>query len=193
MLIVYLAVVMDLHSRRIVGRALGERKTVALTLRALREAIRVRKPPSPTDPPFRPGDRVCGLCLSARAGQARDAGEHEPAGALPGQRSHGVVFSFTEGGVDPGKNDRIDPDIEAYAGKLHRALLQSVAPAFRPGLSLPRRILETIRQKLGVHYFRGRSPSNSGASLAVGRRVIANVMWVTKRSNRIISTEGGRP
>jgi len=41
----YLAVVMNKYSRRVIGRAYGERKDVALTLKALNRAVRYRKPP----------------------------------------------------------------------------------------------------------------------------------------------------
>lgn len=40
----YLAVVLDLYSRRVVGWALGYSKNVALTLKALNQAIRTRQP-----------------------------------------------------------------------------------------------------------------------------------------------------
>jgi transposase InsO family protein len=40
----YLAVVMDRHSRRVPGWAYGKRKDVALTLRALNRAVRLRSP-----------------------------------------------------------------------------------------------------------------------------------------------------
>ncbi|MBD1578092.1 DDE-type integrase/transposase/recombinase, partial [Vibrio sp. S11_S32] len=40
----YLAVVMDLHSRRIIGWALSDRMTVGLVERALQMAITLRKP-----------------------------------------------------------------------------------------------------------------------------------------------------
>jgi putative transposase len=40
----YLAVVMDKYSRRVVGWSYGPRKDVALTLRALNNAVRSRRP-----------------------------------------------------------------------------------------------------------------------------------------------------
>ncbi|WP_220755763.1 DDE-type integrase/transposase/recombinase, partial [Shewanella sp. KT0246] len=40
----YLAVVIDLYSRRVIGWAFGKNKTTELTLKALKLAIRKRKP-----------------------------------------------------------------------------------------------------------------------------------------------------
>lgn len=40
----YLAVVMDKYSRRIVGHSLGKERTVALTLKALNQALQLRRP-----------------------------------------------------------------------------------------------------------------------------------------------------
>ena len=40
----YLAVVIDLYSRRVIGWAFGKHKTLTLTLKALKQAVRIRKP-----------------------------------------------------------------------------------------------------------------------------------------------------
>ena len=42
---VYLAIVMDLHSRKIVGWSMAERMTTALIMRAVQHAYALRKPP----------------------------------------------------------------------------------------------------------------------------------------------------
>ena len=44
----YLSIVMDQYSRKIIGWAFGETRTTALTLRALNQAIRERRPPKGT-------------------------------------------------------------------------------------------------------------------------------------------------
>ncbi len=41
----YLAAVMDVYSRRLVGWSMGGRKSVSLTLRALQRAVKARRPP----------------------------------------------------------------------------------------------------------------------------------------------------
>jgi transposase InsO family protein len=56
----YLATVMDLYSRRIVGWAMADHLRTELPLAALRMAIAAKQPGPGPDPPFRPG---CSICL----------------------------------------------------------------------------------------------------------------------------------
>lgn len=60
----YLAAVMDLFSRRIVGWTLARNRTIEVTLRALKRAIAACNPKPGLLFHFRPRDRVLGLRLS---------------------------------------------------------------------------------------------------------------------------------
>lgn len=76
----YLSVVMDRHSRRILGWKLGSQKTAALTCKALRQALRDRKP-------------AAGLIFHTDRGV--EYGAHEVQNLL---KQHGILSSMNRPG-----------------------------------------------------------------------------------------------
>jgi transposase InsO family protein len=80
----YLAVVLDLASRRVVGWAMRETLQAELALSALQMAV-MRSPASPRPgPSFRSGDSVRVSRVSGTAHGARLPGQHEPTRQLLG-------------------------------------------------------------------------------------------------------------
>jgi putative transposase len=82
----YLAVVLDLFSRQVVGWAMDEQMPQELTLAALDMAIKRRRPLTRTDAPLRPRQPICRRGLPETAGRARHRLLNEPQGKLLGTR-----------------------------------------------------------------------------------------------------------
>jgi transposase InsO family protein len=77
----YLAVVLDLFSRKVVGWAMDTQMTADLPLRALRMALHSRQPPPATTgnaPSLRPRQSVRQLHLPGRPAKPGDPAQHEP-------------------------------------------------------------------------------------------------------------------
>lgn len=73
----YLAVILDLYSRQVIGWSMSERMTADLVCDALQMAIFKRKCPKGVKRAFRPGKPILFLCLPAVAGKAPTGGQHE--------------------------------------------------------------------------------------------------------------------
>src|SRR5207248_7006772 len=115
----YLAVVMDRHSRRILGWSLSIRRDAALTCDALRHSVRKRQAAPGTHVPQRPGHRVCRLRVPQPARAAGDHPEHEPAGQDERQRAHGVVLPLDESRGSPRQEIRQRRAVAPSAAQLH--------------------------------------------------------------------------
>ena len=80
----YLATVIDLASRKVVGWAMAEHMRAELVCDALRMAIGARRPAAGSDLPLRPGHPVHQQRVHRPAGRARDASSRCPGPASAG-------------------------------------------------------------------------------------------------------------
>jgi hypothetical protein len=112
----YLAAIMDLFSRRIVGYAMSERIDRALVLDALSKALQQR--PLPRCPQRRRPDV-----------------QHEPSWQLLGQRGGGELLRDAEDGADLSEADAVATRDGERGGRLHRELLQRSSSPLFAGLS----------------------------------------------------------
>jgi len=78
----HLAVLLDLHSRRVVGWGMGDRPNLLPVMSALDMALLHRQPERRSDSPHRPGNALCSTGLPREVADARPATEHEPARQL---------------------------------------------------------------------------------------------------------------
>jgi putative transposase len=95
----YLATVMDLYSRRIVGWATADHLRAELPLAALRMAISVQRPGSGPDPPFRSRRSICLGGVSQCDAVRRLPGLDEPQGRLLRQRPDGELLPHAQDGA----------------------------------------------------------------------------------------------
>ena len=92
----YLAGVLDLYSRRLIGWAMGSSLETALPLAALPMALRQRRPASGVLHHSGSWLSVCERPVSAVLGRPRLRRLHEPQGQLLRQRFHGVVLEHAQ-------------------------------------------------------------------------------------------------
>ena len=93
----YVAVLLDLYSRRVIGLGLSERIDTTLALKALTQALgqrqaRVGLIHRSNASPERPRKSICFSCLPATAGSPRIDTEHESQSELLGQRCRRELF-----------------------------------------------------------------------------------------------------
>ena len=88
----YLAAILDLYSRRIVGWAMGPSIDAALALRALGMALLHRHPPRQPPVPLRSGRPIRRPPVSHRLGSGGSDRVHEPPRQLLRQRHHGELL-----------------------------------------------------------------------------------------------------
>ena len=92
----YLAAILDLYSRRIVGWAMGQRIDTALVLRALGMALLHRQSPANLAVPFRSGGSIRGGPVSHGLGPSGPDRVHEPPRQLLRQRRHGKLLEHPQ-------------------------------------------------------------------------------------------------
>lgn len=92
----YLAAILDVWSRRVVGWACGPTLHVSLVLVALQAALRQRKPPQGPAASLRPRRAIRLQRLRRRAQRRRLGLQHEPPRQLLRQRRDGVILEHVE-------------------------------------------------------------------------------------------------
>jgi hypothetical protein len=166
----YVAAVMDLCSRRIVGWSMADHLRTQLCLDALNSALKSRKPGSDLMHHSDRGRAVRQQRLSATATIARYQREHEPPGRLLRQRDDGKFLGHAEEGTgaspelfNPGRGQTVDLQI-------HRVLVQSPETSLCDRLQKPR----TVRGEPQLTKWPPRPPfvgkSKSGISATDGHR-----------------------
>ncbi len=131
----YLALVLDVCSRRVVGWSLAEHMNESLIHDALQHAIRDRQPPPGLIHHSDRGRSVCRTELPSDPPPRRHPPKHEPRGQLLRQRHHGILLRDHQ---DRTGNDRIprQPAGPPRSRQLSR-LLQPRTPAFIPRPTRP--------------------------------------------------------
>jgi hypothetical protein len=137
---VFLAVVMDAYSRRIVGWNLAPKMTTELALTALRNAIESRQPAPGLIHHSESRSPVCVNRVRRHAASARHDAEHEQAGQSLRQCEMRTFHENSEAGRDslfrvPGHRG----SAHQYRG-VHRLLLQRQASTLGTGLPVAGRV-----------------------------------------------------
>lgn len=92
----YVAGVLDLYSRKLVGWAMEAHLETRLTLDALQMALRQRRPEAGLISPLRSRSTICQRHLSAAPRGAQPSGQHEPQSLLLRQCGHGIILEQLE-------------------------------------------------------------------------------------------------
>ena len=91
----YLAVVLDLYSRRVIGWAMAATQDEALIERAFQMALLARHPPAGVLFHSDRGSQDTSDASASRARECRCYGKYEPHWQLLRERSHRIVFRDT--------------------------------------------------------------------------------------------------
>ena len=142
----YLAVVIDLFARRVVGWATGDRLHRDLALSALRKSLTMRRPAAGLVHHSDRGSPVLLDRLSGRAAQARHHDLNVRQGKLLRQRHGGNVLQDPE--IRARLADRLLHPPRSRPGHwpLYRRVLQSRPAPFRPRLHKPGSVRKNGRQ-----------------------------------------------
>jgi transposase InsO family protein len=150
----YLTTVMDRHTRRLLGWALAAEKTAAVVRRALRQAIRRRRPTGT----FVHSDRrgVSSRYNEADAAASRARAKHESTAADERQRPHGVGVQVDEvGSISPAElQQRL---AVARSAAFVRGILQSGATTLGARIPFAGGVREPVQLTNGCPLFRRNS------------------------------------
>ena len=97
----YLAAILDMHTRKIVGWSMRQTLHTKIALDTLNMAVDRRRPAARSDPPLRPRDPACRRGQSHRPGPIRYHPVHEPKGRLLGQCPHGELLPHPQNRTYP--------------------------------------------------------------------------------------------
>jgi hypothetical protein len=132
----YLAVVLDAFSRKVVGWALGERLDAGLAVAALRKALEQRRPASGLVP-LRPGRAVRRARVRQPAAGKWHRPQHEPTRQPLRQRPLRELHENSQTGGDLHPAVPRPRRSSSPPRRVHRAVLQSLPPALGSELPLP--------------------------------------------------------
>ena len=193
----YLAVTLDLYSRKVVGWGMGTENDTDLVLRALGMAVTNRRPGAGLIFHSDRGSTYAADRFQRGTQAARHAGEHEPEGRLLGQRRGGELLLVVQDRVDAGRRIRDGLGGNGRRVPLHRDLLQSGASSLVPRLRQSGRLRGGLMSKLCVHYF-GATPrlevidtTDPTAPVIVGSAECPGAYRVTVTGSRAYVGAGG--
>ena len=161
----YLAAVLDLGTRQVVGWATADHLRSELAERALSNALEHRRP---TGPVLHHSDRGVQYACDAYQELLRAngfGGEHEPQGELPRQRGDGELLRDAEAGVGASRDLSDTRGGEGVAVRVHRGVLQSPAAplvAGLPGTRPVRRESETFPSRRPLFVRKARTRPGPG-------------------------------
>ena len=142
---VYLGVVVDLFSRKVVGWAIGTSLATDLVAQALRQAIESRRPGPGLNPPLGSRQSIHQRSVPSDLAWSWHHGEHEPQGLLLRQRGVRAVLLVAQARVDQSSVIRRLGRHTPKRVPVHRSVLQSNTITPGSGVRLPRGLRNRTR------------------------------------------------